>query len=63
MTTAVVINVVLAALVFIAVIGLIGRTIHISSTLPEHRLGRLRTPREHGAARRRPAYRSLSTQA
>ena len=63
MTTVLAINVVLAAIVFIAIVGHIGRTIHISSTLPEHRLGRLRSPREHSTARRRPAYRSLSTQA
>jgi hypothetical protein len=63
MTTALTINFILAAIVFIAVIGLIGRTIHISSALPEHRLGRLRSPREHAPARRRPAYRSFGIEA
>jgi hypothetical protein len=63
MTAVLTVNIILAAIVFIAIVGMIARTIHVSSTLPEHRLGRLRTPREHAAARRRPAYRSLSTQA
>jgi hypothetical protein len=63
MTAIITINLILAAIVFVAVVGMIARTIRVSSTLPEHRLGRLRTPREHAAARRRPAYRSVSSEA
>jgi hypothetical protein len=61
MTTAIIVNIILSAIVFVVIVGLIARTIRVSSTLPEHRLGRLRSPREHAAARRRPGYRSLST--
>lgn len=64
MTAILTVNIILAAIVFSAIVGLIAHTIRVSSTLPEHRLGRLRTPREHAAARtarRAPAYRSLST--
>jgi hypothetical protein len=60
MTTAIIVNIILSAIVFVVIVGLIARTIRVSSTLPEHRL-RLRSPREHAAARRRPGYRSLST--
>lgn len=63
MTAVLTVNIILAAIVFIAIVGMIARTIRISSTIPEHRLGRLRTPRERASARPRPAYRSLSSRA
>ncbi len=63
MTIALTINIILAATVVIAVVGLLGHAIHVSKTLPEPGLRRLRSSREHPAAPRRPAYRSISPQA